>query len=187
MQSGSAQQTHSKPVFLHFKKDFGNQCISPSNKKKLNQTHFSFSSSGLQLSFFQSATWCWSPATPVTCPAVWTGSTSHSTQQKITWWFCVRRHWPLNRIDSYSDMMHKENRPFRHLNKGMKICQFSAVLTWYWTGTYSTWKCWKGTIHKLTIKPKWLRLRWLMQGLLIFTFQLHLGNCFFITSSPKTA
>lgn len=91
------------------------------------------SSSGPLLSSFQSATWCWSPATPVTCPAVWTGSTSRSTRLKITWWFCARRRWPLNRNEAYLGLTHRESRPSRantdtHTNKqqqrGMKTCPF---------------------------------------------------------------
>lgn len=68
-------------------------------------------SSGLLLSCSPSATWCWSPATPVTCPAAWTGSTSRSTRQRITWWFCVRRLWLPNQSAACRELTHRENRP----------------------------------------------------------------------------
>lgn len=139
-----------------------NKCFSSSSYRKnktkqLNLTHLSFSSSsGPPRSSFQSATWCWSPATPVTCPAVWTGSTSRSMRPKITWWFCARRRWPPNRIDSCLELTHRENRPSRHLNtdtnmKGMKICPFypwASVRSWYLTGTYSA----SQTHHPVQIK-----------------------------------
>lgn len=107
-------------LFLpHFKKSvvLENAFIQQQPKKKQETAQkidlfFSFFS-GLLLSCFQSATWCWSPATPVTCPAVWTGSTSRSTLQKITWWFCARQRWPLNRREAYLGLMHRENRQSR--------------------------------------------------------------------------
>lgn len=94
---------------------------------------FSFLSE-LLLCCFQSATWFWSPAMPVTCLAVWTGSTSRSMRQKITWWFCARRRWPLNRSEACPELMHKESRLSRanrwtkkQQQQAMKACPYSRA------------------------------------------------------------
>lgn len=70
-----------------------------------------FYSSELRLYSSPSAIWCWSPATPATCRAAWTGSTSRSTPPRITWWFYARRRWLPNRNETFSDSMCKESSP----------------------------------------------------------------------------
>lgn len=105
----------------------------PAAAKKC-QTHLSiFSSLGQLLCSFQSATWCWSPATLVTCLAVWTGSSSRYTQLKITWWSCMRQRWPLNQNEVYLELTHRENRPSRgntDINKQQQTGMKMSLFTW---------------------------------------------------------